>query len=222
LALGLQPLRPVLLVTGGSQGASGINRLMLETLPRLLERAPDLQFLHLTGPNDFEEVRAAYQRHQCAAVVRPFLSEMELAMGAATMAVSRAGASALAELAALGLPAILIPYPAAADNHQLFNARAFAQSGAAHLLEQKGATPETLGPLVLDLIQQPALHQMMRESIRRWHAPEAAQKIASSILAAIRQPSAEVRHKQRIIVSKSARSSAEEKQPPGRMAQVKG
>ena len=152
MALGMAPDRPLVLVMGGSQGASGINDLLLQALPHLLKAVPDLQFLHLTGANDAPKVQAGYDARQAKAVVRPFLTEMELALGAANVAVSRAGASSLAELAAMRVPSVLIPYPVAADNHQFYNARAFVETGAALMLEQKRATGEGLAERILSLV----------------------------------------------------------------------
>ena len=184
MALGLDQQRPVLLVMGGSQGASGINDLVLQTLPTLAVMAPDLQIIHLAGPNDFERVRAAYARRQFKAVVRPFLTEMELALGAASAAISRAGASSMAELAAMGLPAILIPYPAATDDHQLHNARAFVKAGAARMLAQRLATPEILNWLILELTGNPVSRAAMINALARCHHPLAAETIADRLLAA--------------------------------------
>ena len=183
VALGAHPHRPLLLVMGGSQGASGVNDLLLRAVPSLLRSVPDLQFLHLTGPSDVAKVQAGYAEHQALALVRPFLTEMELALAAATVAVSRAGASSLAELAALRLPSVLIPYPTAADNHQFHNARAFADTGAACLLEQSGATGEQLAAKLLPLLTQPATHTTMSEALARWDAPQAAEHIAGRMLA---------------------------------------
>jgi UDP-N-acetylglucosamine--N-acetylmuramyl-(pentapeptide) pyrophosphoryl-undecaprenol N-acetylglucosamine transferase len=183
VALGLHPLRPLVLVTGGSQGASGVNDLVLRALPQLLHAAPELQFIHLTGPSDVEKVQAGYALHQAKALVQPFLTEMELALGAATVAVSRAGGSSLAELAAMRLPAVLIPYPAAADNHQFHNARVFSDIGAALMLEQKSATAEQLASHVLSLINDKAAHTAMAKALERWDAPHAAELIAERMLA---------------------------------------
>ena len=181
--LGLDPARPVLLVMGGSQGASGINELLLQSLPLLASRARDLQWLHLTGTGDMDKVRKAYAASKLRAVVHPFFAEMDLALGAATAAVCRAGASSLAELAAMRVPAVLVPYPAATDNHQFHNARAFEATGAARLLEQKSATPETLVQLLLELIEKPSVHEKMRSALAQWHAPHAAEQIAEAMLA---------------------------------------
>jgi UDP-N-acetylglucosamine--N-acetylmuramyl-(pentapeptide) pyrophosphoryl-undecaprenol N-acetylglucosamine transferase len=186
-ALGLGPQRPVLLVMGGSQGASGVNELVPRSLPLLAQRAPDLQYFHLTGPNDFEKVSQTYARLELKSVVHPFFAEMELVLGAATVAISRAGASSLAELAAIRVPAILIPFPPATDNHQFHNARAFETTGAARLLEQKNATPELLGQLILELVENAAVRERMREALGQWHRPRAAAEIAELILKAVPQ-----------------------------------
>ena len=134
---------------GGSQGASGINEMILSALPPLGNGRRDWQWLHLTGPGDVQKVEQAYAARGFKAVVKPFLAEMDMALGAATVAVSRAGASSLAEIAAMRLPSLLVPFPAAADNHQFYNARAFEATGAARLLEQKNATPEKVGRLAV-------------------------------------------------------------------------
>ncbi len=209
-ALGLDPNRPVVLVMGGSQGASGLNDMVLSALP-LLDvgvqasacSSPDtlkrelqqnanklsaLQFLHLTGANDFEKVKAAYAARGIKAVVKPFLAEMDLALGAATACVSRSGASSLAEIAAMRLPSLLVPYPTAADNHQFINARAFEKTGAARLLEQKNSTPEKVAAIVSELIGDEAARTKMQSALAQWHAPKAAEQIAEIILAAIAQP----------------------------------
>ena len=183
VALGLDAARPVLLVMGGSQGASGINELVLRSLPLLANRTPDLQWLHLTGASDLNRVLKAYSALKLKALVHPFFAEMELALGAATAAVCRAGASSLAELAAMRVPAVLVPYPTATGNHQFHNARAFEASGAARLLEQRTATPEMLAQLLSDLIEKPAVHENMRNALAQWHAPRAAEQMAEAILA---------------------------------------
>jgi UDP-N-acetylglucosamine--N-acetylmuramyl-(pentapeptide) pyrophosphoryl-undecaprenol N-acetylglucosamine transferase len=185
LALGLDPARPVLLVMGGSQGASGINDLFIQALPLLAARTPKLQWLHLAGPGDAEEVAQAYAALALKAVVHPFFHRMELALGAATAAVSRSGASSLAELAAMRVPAVLVPYPAATSNHQFHNARAFEAVGAARLLEQKNASPETLAHLISDLIEKPIVREQVQNALAQWHAPQAAEQIAELILATV-------------------------------------
>ncbi len=181
----LDPGRPTILVMGGSQGASGINDLVLSALPSLGDRASAWQWLHLTGPNDAEKVKAAYDARGFKASVKPFLAEMDLALGAATATVSRAGASSLAEIAAMRLPSLLVPYPAAADNHQFYNARAFEATGAARLLEQKNATPEKVAALLHELVEDAAARAKIQTALSPWHTPKAAEQIADIMLAAI-------------------------------------
>jgi UDP-N-acetylglucosamine--N-acetylmuramyl-(pentapeptide) pyrophosphoryl-undecaprenol N-acetylglucosamine transferase len=184
-AFGLDPHRPTILVMGGSQGASGINKLILAALPLLADRVSTWQWLHLTGANDFERVKAAYAARGIEAVVRPFLAEMDLVLGAATVAVSRAGASSLAEIAAISLPSLLVPFPAAADNHQYHNARAFEATGAARLLEQENATPDAVAAVLRELAENETSRVSLQAALASWHAPRAAELIASHILKTI-------------------------------------
>jgi UDP-N-acetylglucosamine--N-acetylmuramyl-(pentapeptide) pyrophosphoryl-undecaprenol N-acetylglucosamine transferase len=184
-ALGLAPERPVLLVMGGSQGASGINDLVMQALSSLAKAAPELQCIHLTGPRDTQKVSAAYAAAGLQAQVHAFFAEMDVALGAATVAISRAGASSLAELAAMRVPSVLVPYPAATDNHQFYNARAFEQVGAARLLEQKTSTPDTLGKMIVELLRNGPAREQVQAALAQWHAPHAAEQIAEAILCAV-------------------------------------
>ncbi|MCX8157423.1 MAG: undecaprenyldiphospho-muramoylpentapeptide beta-N-acetylglucosaminyltransferase [Verrucomicrobiae bacterium] len=185
-ALGLRPEVPTLLVMGGSQGARPINELVLRDLDALQKALPGWQFVHLTGQRDEERVRQAYAARQLPALVRAFFSEMELALGAATLAISRAGASSLAEFAAMRVPAILIPYPAAADNHQYHNARALAEAGAAVLLEQSAATPARFLGEITRLANDESARRQMAEAVARWHHPDAATRIAEQMVTLMR------------------------------------
>jgi len=184
--IGLDPNLPAILVVGGSQGASGLNKVILSALPLLAEK--NWQWLHLTGAIDFEKVKAAYAAQRMKAVVKPFLAEMDLALGAATAAVSRAGASSLAEMAAMRVPSLLVPFPAAADNHQFFNAAAFEKTGAAKLLQQKTATPEMVAAVLTELVEADVARAEIQNALAQWHEPRAADRIAERILQAIAQP----------------------------------
>ena len=187
-ALGLDPDRPTVLVMGGSQGASGINDLVINALPMLTAWEDiQLQFFHLSGSADVEKVRRAYAERNLRAVVHGFFGEMDTALGAATVAVSRSGASSLAEIAAMRIPSVLVPFPAATDNHQFFNAQAFQETGAAHLLEQKNSTPEKFAELILDLVTNAAAREKMQLALAKWHAPQAAEQIAETMLKLIAQ-----------------------------------
>ena len=185
-ALGLDPQRPVLVVTGGSQGASGLNKLVVNTLPLLAKRLPELQLFHLAGPEDSGKIEEAARAAGIKAVVHSFFAEMHLALGAASVVVSRAGASSLAELAAMRVPAILVPYPAATDDHQQHNAEAFEKTGAAFLLVQSMSTPEALAFKVTELVQNNRMANEMRAALEKWHAPRAAEQIAESIMRVIK------------------------------------
>lgn len=185
LMLGLEAERPVLLVMGGSQGATGINDLAMRALPAWAAKAPHWQYLHLTGAKAGDETRQAYARLGLKAVVRPFLTEMELALNAATAAISRAGASSLAELSALRVPSLLVPYPTAADNHQFFNALSFVETGAARMVTQSVATPSMVADLVYELMENQAAGEAIRQAMARWHRSHAAEEIADRMAAAL-------------------------------------
>lgn len=183
--LELDPGRPTLLVTGGSQGARGINRLVMEAMPSLRRRFEELQFLWLAGGNDIDEVRAFCRENRVPAKVRKFLPEMELAYGAATIAISRSGAASLAETAAMQVPVILVPLPGAADNHQFHNAANFERTGAARVLDQRATTPDELAAEVAALLDDATARDAMRAAQARWHRADAASLIADRMLAAI-------------------------------------
>ena len=181
--LGLDPNLPVVLVVGGSQGARGLNNLVLSALPLLAQK--NWQWLHLTGAADFERVQSAYASLGLKVVVKPFLAEMDLALGAATACISRAGASSLAEMAAMRLSSVLVPLPTAADNHQFFNAEAFGKTGAAKLLDQKNSPPEKVAAAISELAENELVRSQIQTALAQWHAPSAAAEIAENILKAI-------------------------------------
>lgn len=182
MSLGLDPRRQVLLVMGGSQGATGLNDLFLKALPQITSTVRDLQFIHITGPLGLDTARKCHTLAGVRSVVVPFLSEMELALCAATLAVSRAGASSLAELAALQVPAILIPYPAATDRHQHFNAAAVSFNGAAVVLDQRETSAEQFAHAVLCILTNPVRRDSMARAMASQFEARAAGSIASEIL----------------------------------------
>lgn len=189
LALGLDPAKPVLLVMGGSQGAAGVNQLVVSAFPELLEKLPGLQLVHLTGTQDCERVRSALASHGRRVRVHAFFSEMELLLAAATVAISRSGASSLAELAAMRLPAVLVPFPSAVDDHQRHNAEAFAANGAARVLTQKSSTPAQLVEWVADLAAEGPSRSGAIAALAALDRPNAAAEIAERILQRLPQGS---------------------------------
>jgi UDP-N-acetylglucosamine--N-acetylmuramyl-(pentapeptide) pyrophosphoryl-undecaprenol N-acetylglucosamine transferase len=175
----------MILVMGGSQGARGINELVIKSLPLLAKNASGQQWFHLSGSNDVDKCKEAYAKAGFQAVVHPFFNSMDLAMGAATVAVSRAGASSLAELAATRLPSVLVPYPAAVDNHQFHNARAFEQTGAARLMEQRTASPDRFSEYLMNILKDEPSRAAMRHALAQWHFPRAAEQMAEVMLKSI-------------------------------------
>lgn len=157
--LGLQPDRPTLLVMGGSQGASGINQAMIKVLPNLRETS--LQIIHLAGGRDVQQLQENYQRAEIPAHVAAFHHRMEEVYSAADFAVARSGAASLSELAAFQLPAILIPYPFAADDHQTRNAKIFLKAKAAFMVRESELIDDSLGKMILHLLHEPQLRQAM-------------------------------------------------------------
>jgi UDP-N-acetylglucosamine--N-acetylmuramyl-(pentapeptide) pyrophosphoryl-undecaprenol N-acetylglucosamine transferase len=133
-ALGLEPERFTVLVFGGSQGAHRLNAGVRDALPELAAGPRRFQFVHATGPRDLDEMRRAYRAQGTPARVEPFLDDMASAYRAADFALCRAGAGTIFELAAVGKPALLVPYPHAANDHQRQNAEAMVQAGGAWLL----------------------------------------------------------------------------------------
>jgi UDP-N-acetylglucosamine--N-acetylmuramyl-(pentapeptide) pyrophosphoryl-undecaprenol N-acetylglucosamine transferase len=184
-ALGFNPDRPMALVMGGSQGAHGINELVAKSLPSFAARWPDWQWFHLAGAEDLDSLRRAYAEAGLTASVHPFFVDMDLAMGGAAACISRAGASSLAEIAAMGLPSVLVPYPAATDDHQFHNARALCDSGAARMLDQRSAQPENLVAVFGPLMSDQSERERMREALLKWHTPQAAEEIARAIVEAV-------------------------------------
>jgi UDP-N-acetylglucosamine--N-acetylmuramyl-(pentapeptide) pyrophosphoryl-undecaprenol N-acetylglucosamine transferase len=178
----LDPARPVVLVAGGSQGAVGINELVTRSLTGVKSLLPQWQWLHLTGTHEEGRVRQAYAEAGIEAQVHGFLHQMEVALGAASVVVSRAGASSLAEIAAMRTPAFLVPFPHATDNHQFHNAAAFEATGAAVMGEQSSLKPESLLAALCPLVDDLAARALMQNALAQWHHPEAASVISRRIL----------------------------------------
>jgi len=181
----IPPHRPTtpftVLVVGGSQGSRAINHAVMECVPLLAREPGGIRFIHQTGEHDYNEVRKTYQEGSALAEVRAFIEDMAGVLAQADLAVSRAGATAVAELAAAGRVALLIPFPGATDQHQLENARAMEQAGAARVIVQSELTPERLAEEIRELMASPATLERMEASARRLARPDAAARIADLV-----------------------------------------
>jgi UDP-N-acetylglucosamine--N-acetylmuramyl-(pentapeptide) pyrophosphoryl-undecaprenol N-acetylglucosamine transferase len=181
---GLDPARRTLLVTGASLGARSVNRAVVAVLKdRGLPQG--WQALHLTGHGEYEEVAAAYRVLSVAAAVRPYTDRMGLAYAAADLAVARAGASTIAELLAVGLPAVFLPYPYHRDQHQMRQARAVEALGAAIVVEDRPGDPGTwrrLAEVLFAVAGDGARLAGLAERARGAGRPRAAEEIARQIL----------------------------------------
>jgi len=170
------------MVMGGSQGARHLNLETLAALPELADLRESLRFLHLTGEADYDTVREGYRQAGFAAEVAPFSPEVARWMSRAHLLVCRAGASSLAELAALGRAALLVPYPFAAHNHQEHNARFFEAAGAAEVILNKDFTGRLLAAKIRQLLADPEALARMEAASRRLAKPGAAREIADGCL----------------------------------------
>ena len=173
-------LRVSVLVFGGSRGARSINRAMKEALPALAAMSPPPRVVHQTGADEHEAIERAYQPYATAldAEVRPFLDDMPRRLAQSDFVVCRAGATTLAELAAAGRPAILVPFPHAADDHQRMNAEAVRDAGAAVVIPDGELDGSRLAREIAGLSADPARRARMRDAGKTLARPDAAERIA--------------------------------------------
>lgn len=173
---------PTLLVFGGSQGAHAINQAVTAAVPEVQDRLPGLRVVHQTGERDYNDVEAAYSRAGIAAEVSAFIDNMPQAFAGADLLVCRSGASTVAEVTAAGKPAIFIPFPRAADDHQRRNAEAIAEAGAAVLLQESELTPGKLAQVVIELLSNPERLQQMAAKARGLGHRDAAAQVAEMVV----------------------------------------
>lgn len=172
---------PTLLVFGGSQGAHAINEAMTGALPEVLKEIPELRTIHQTGERDYNDVQAAYLRAGASAEVSAFIDAMPQAFAGADLLVCRSGASTVAEATAAGKPAIFIPLPTAADDHQRRNAEAIVAGGAAVLILQSELSPQKLARTVVDLLSDHDRLQEMAQRARSLAHADAAGRMARMV-----------------------------------------
>jgi UDP-N-acetylglucosamine--N-acetylmuramyl-(pentapeptide) pyrophosphoryl-undecaprenol N-acetylglucosamine transferase len=173
---------PSLLVFGGSQGARAINQAMIESLAGLRDKIPGIHIIHQTGQRDYDHVLAAYQRSGISAEVHKFIDDMPATFARADLLVCRSGASTVGEITAAGKPAIFVPFPAAADNHQNVNARALERVGAALVVEESNLGAAYLVDTIAMLIGDPRRLQSMSSAARSLAHPKAVEEIAEMVV----------------------------------------
>lgn len=169
---------PTLAVVGGSQGAESLNRGVVEALNGSASR---LQIIHVTGKSQVDSVRGAYANKGARAVVLDFVSDMDSLYSAADLVVSRAGAMAIAELAAFGTPSVLVPISKSSGDHQRENARAAAKTGGAILVEERLGLPESLAPILEKLANRDPIFEAMRSRLVPLARPAAAEAILDDL-----------------------------------------
>lgn len=187
-SLGIKSNKPVLLVLGGSQGAQKINEVVIKILPRLLAT---YEVIHQCGEKNYDETRdlagkAGVKPGRDGYQLFPFLSDtqgmMKKTLSAADLVLSRAGATAISEIAAYGKPSILVPLRGSANDHQLHNAFEVAKYGAAVALKEENLTPELLLGKIDILMNDAPLRKTMGEKVRHFYNADAAQKVAQIVL----------------------------------------
>lgn len=169
---------PTLLVFGGSQGAHSINQALMESVPELRANLPELRILHQTGERDYNDAAAAYAKMGDAVRAFRFIDNMPAFFAQVDLIMCRSGASTVAEITAAGKPAIFVPFPRAADDHQKRNAELLERAGAAIMLEESKLSSTTLIEAVVSLMKNSERMAKMGEAARKLSHPNAALDIA--------------------------------------------
>ena len=174
---------PTVLVFGGSQGAHAVNEAMIRCLPVLQREAPGIHIIHQTGERDYADALAAYEKLKSGAALQSevykFIDDMPAAFARADLVVCRSGASTVAEIAAAGKPAVFVPFPRAADDHQRINAEALARHGAAVVVEESKLEGVWLAETIAALLGDSPQLSRMSAAARSLAHPNAARDIAA-------------------------------------------
>ena len=173
---------PRVLILGGSQGAHAINVAMVAAAAELARQQPQFRLVHQTGERDLAFVRQGYEAAGLAARVEAFLDPVAPEMTSADVVICRAGATTLAELAASGRPAVLIPFPNATDDHQRKNAMVLANAGAAMCIDERDLSGAGLASAIVGLAADRPTLAKMSDAMRRFARPDAARRIVDRIL----------------------------------------
>ncbi len=183
---GLNSGKPVVLIMGGSQGARRINEIVINTLPRLLEKC---EVIHISGENNFKLAKAEAEKMFHGQMEKmyhlyPFLEEQELkhAYAISDVIVNRTSAGAIFEISANGKPSVLIPLSNSASDHQIENAKALAKTGGAIILDENNLTINMFLDAIFGILDNPQKAQEMGKKAKSFYKPETNQKIAEEIL----------------------------------------
>ncbi|MGQ9592094.1 MAG: UDP-N-acetylglucosamine--N-acetylmuramyl-(pentapeptide) pyrophosphoryl-undecaprenol N-acetylglucosamine transferase, partial [Planctomycetota bacterium] len=177
--------RRTVLVVGGSQGAHGLNEALRRALPGLRDLAEKIRFTHLAGDADKEDMEKAYREEGFEAEVYGYSERLPELMARSDLAIGRAGGTTLAEIAVVGLPAILVPYPYHRDLHQRRNAEAFVEAKAARILEERDLDAGSLRKLFDETLAPGTLEAMERGAFALAR-PEAADAVLDLALEVLR------------------------------------
>jgi UDP-N-acetylglucosamine--N-acetylmuramyl-(pentapeptide) pyrophosphoryl-undecaprenol N-acetylglucosamine transferase len=172
-------VRATLLVFGGSQGAHAINQVVMDSVAQLRTRIPGIHIVHQTGERDYNDARAAYANLGDSIEVHRFIDDMPGLFARASLLICRSGASTVAEVTAAGKPAIFVPFPRAADDHQKRNAEALQRAGAAIMLEESNLTRDSLVETIASLCSDQSRLEQMGNAARKLSHPDAARDIAA-------------------------------------------
>jgi UDP-N-acetylglucosamine--N-acetylmuramyl-(pentapeptide) pyrophosphoryl-undecaprenol N-acetylglucosamine transferase len=176
-------------VFGGSAGARSMNTAVIDSLRYLNDLKGNIQFLHQTGSEDYEHVRNAYRELGFRGMVTPFIYQMGEAYAVSDIVISRAGATTLAELTALGKPAILIPFPYATGHHQELNARKLLDMGAAMMIHDSELSGESLSHAIRELYENGTIRTEMQKHSRVLGRPEASEKVVDIAMSLVKDKS---------------------------------
>ncbi len=168
-----------LFIFGGSQGAMGMNTMVLDALPFLKDKG--VEIIHQAGVKDFERVKQAYDRIGYKARIESFIDDMASCYEKSSLVICRAGSSSMAELASVGRAALFVPLPTAADNHQEINAQIYEDAGAAMIVRQGSVTGEQFAALILKMRENPVKLNEMIEKVLQFHRPNAAKLIVEEL-----------------------------------------
>lgn len=179
--------KKVIFIFGGSRGAKAINEGITKALPYLKDLKNGIHFVHQVGPQSNPEIfSAAYQQQGMSAEVYPFIEKMGIFYAKADLVIARAGANTVAELVAVGIPGLLIPYPHAQGNHQEANARYLEKSGGALVLLESEMSGERLARMIRELLTTPETLKTMAANLTKLGWNNAAEKIVEECLKRIK------------------------------------